>query len=158
MSPEVAALLFSALALWASWRANSIAQKALNESSKVKLLEIQSEVLREVDLQHAKFGSLLAVTAEAALLYTQNPALAVSNPGGLKRVKQNIEAVQSLRERYEEQRNLAENNVGQGSIEAETKILANIRRLTIHVQEDLEKELRHVENLREQARGAQQGA
>jgi hypothetical protein len=156
MTPEIAALLFSAFALWASWRANSIAQKALNESNKVKLLEIQSEVLKEVDLQHAKFGTLLAATAEAALLYAQNPALAATNPGGFERVKQNIDAVQSLRERYEEQRKLAESNVGQGSIEAETKILANIRRLTIHVHEDLEKELRHVEGLREQARVAQQ--
>lgn len=158
MTLELAALLFSALALWASWRANSIAQKALTESNKVKLLEIQSEVLKEVDLQHAKFGTLLAVTAEAALLYAQSPALAASNPGGFERVKQNIDAVQSLRGRYEEQRKLAEDNVGQGSIEAETKILANIRRLTIHVQEDLEKELRHVEGLREQARVAQQDA
>lgn len=157
MTPEIAALLFSALALWASWRANSIAQRALSESSKVKLLEVQAEVLREVDLQHAKFGSLLAVTAEAALLYAQNPALAANNPGGFERVKQNIDAVQSLRARYEEQRALAERDVGKGSIEAETKILANIRRLTIHAQEDLEKELRHVESLREQVRAAQPG-
>lgn len=156
MTQEYAALLFSAFALWVSWRANSIAQKALNESNKVKLLEIQSEVLKEVDLQHAKFGTLLAVTAEAALIYAQNPALAANNPGGFERVKQNIDAVQSLRGRYEEQRKLAESNVGQGSIEAEAKILADIRRLTIHVQEDLEKELRHVEGLRAQARVAQQ--
>lgn len=124
----------------------------------MKLLEIQSEVLKEVDLQHAKFGTLLAIRAESALLYAQNPALAANNPGGFERVKQNIDAVQSLRGRYEEQRTLAELNVGQGSIEAETTILANVRRLTIHVQEDLEKELRHVEGLREQARVAQQSA
>lgn len=92
------------------------------------------------------------------MLYAQNPALAANNPGGFERVKQNIDAVQSLRGRYEEQRTLAELNVGQGSIEAETTILANVRRLTIHVQEDLEKELRHVEGLREQARVAQQSA
>jgi len=156
MTLELAALLFSAFALWASWRANSIAQKALNESGKIKLLEVQAEVMREIDIQHAKLGSLLAAAAEAALLFIQNPELARADLEGLERLKQNIEVVQSLRKRYEEGRQLAENNVGRGSIEAETKILANIRGLTVHVQEDLEKELRYVEGLKEQARAAQQ--
>jgi hypothetical protein len=120
--------------------------------------EIHSTVLREVDLQHAKLGTLLAITAEAALLYAQNPSLAANNLGGFERVKQNIDAVQLLRMRYEEQRNLAERNFGQGDMEEENKNLANIRRLTIHVQEDIDKELRHVENLREQARVTQLSA
>lgn len=152
MTLELAALLFSALALWASWRANSIAQKALSESNKVRLLELQAEILREVDLQHAKFGSLLAATAEVALLYGQNPQLAANSPGGYERAKQNIEAVQSLSRRYNEQRSLAEVTLGQGTIESGTRILADIRRLTIHVQEDLDNELRHVESLRERLR------
>lgn len=150
MTPGLLALLLSALALVASCWANSIAQRALAESSKVKLLELQAEVLREVDLQHASFGSLLAVTAEAALLYIQNPTIAANNHDDHERLKQNINTVQSLSARYEEQRVLAESNFGKGDIEEQTKILANIRRLTLHVQEDVKKELRHVERLREQ--------
>ena len=146
-----AALLLSGLALWASWRANSIANSARAESGRIKLLEMQGEVLREIGFQHAKFGSLLAATDEAVLIYTQTPELRGAGPRGYERVRQNIEAVQSLRSRYEEQRKLAEDNVGNGSIKAETQILANIRRLTTHVQEDLDKELRNVESLRQQA-------
>lgn len=152
MTIEIAALLFSAFALWASWRANSIAQKALRDSAKINLLEVQADVLREIDVQHAKLGALLAATAEAALIYAYNPAVAQANPAGFDRVKQNIQAVQALRARYEEQRQQAEANLGAGSVEAATALLANIRRLTIHVQEDLDKELRHVEQLRERVR------
>ena len=152
MTVELAALLFAAIALWAAWRANSIAHKALEQSSRVRLLELQAELLREIDLQHAKFGSLLAATAEALVLYIQHPELAASDPTGHARAKQNVAAVESLRKRYEEQRALAESMIGQSSIESHTIQLADTRRLTIHVQEDIDKELRNVEFLREQLR------
>lgn len=145
---DYAALLVSALALWVSWRANSYAKAALAQSAKVKLLEVQAEVLREIDLQDAKLGSLLAITAEAALAYAQSEDLRKRDPDGHARIQQNIDAVQGLRSRYEEQREIAERSLGQGSVEAQTGILANIRRLTLHVQEDIEKERRHLEQLR----------
>lgn len=152
MTVELAALLFAALASWAAWRANSIAHKALEQSSRVRLLELQAELLREIDLQHAKFGSLLAATAETLVLYVQHPELAANDLTGHARAKQNVAAVESLRKRYEEQRALAESMIGQGSIESHTIHLADTRRLTIHVQEDIDKELRNVEFLREQLR------
>jgi|SRR5680860_340622 len=144
---DYAALLISALALCVSCRANSYAKAALAQSAKVKLLEVQAEVLREIDLQHAKLGSLLAITAEAALAYVQSKELRKRDPNGHTRIKQHIDAVQGLRSRYEEQREIAEQSLGQGSVEAQTGILANIRRLTLHVQEDIEKERRLLEQL-----------
>ncbi|WP_321391844.1 hypothetical protein [uncultured Desulfuromusa sp.] len=137
---EHAALLFSALALWASWRANSQSKIALAQSNKAKLLELQNESLREIDLQHAKLGALLAVTAEAALAYSQNEKLIQENPGGYDRLKNNIETVLRLQSRYDEQRNFAESSLGEGSLEKQIEILANIRRLTVHINEDIEKE------------------
>ena len=142
---EHAALLISALALWASWRANSHSKIALAQSEKAKLLEIQTEALREIDLQHAKLGALLSITAEVALAYSENEELCQNNPGGFDRLKQNIETVQRLQSRYDEQRNLAESSLGEGSLEKQIEILANIRRLTLHVNEDIEKEKRNFE-------------
>jgi hypothetical protein len=141
------ALMISALALWASWRANSHAKNALAQSAKVKLLEAQTEILREIDLQHAKLGSLLAVTAEAALAYAQNGNLCETDPDGHARIEQNLQVVQELRARYGEQRKLAEESFGKGNVDAQLEILGNIQRLTLHVQEDIENERRHLEHL-----------
>lgn len=149
---QYAALIIAALALWASWRANSHAKLALDQSKKTKLLEVQSEVLREIDLQHAKLGALLACTAEAALTYAQSEVLQRQDPAGRERISQNLNAVQRIRSRYDEQRRLAESSLGNGNIERQWEILANIRRLTLHVQEDIEKERRHLEQLQQRAR------
>lgn len=154
---EHAALIISALALWASWRANSHSKAALGQAERAKLLEVQAEALREIDLQHAKLGSLLAVTAEAALIYGANKGLCRKDPNGYARLRQNIETVQRLRSCYEEHRNLAESNLGQGTLEKQLEILANIRRLTLHVNEDIEKERRNLELVLQKAKQAQPG-
>lgn len=153
---DYAAPILAGLAVWASWRANSHAKTALEQTESVKLLELQSEALREIDRQNAKLGSLLTTLAETALVYSQDEHLQLNDPQGYSRIRNNIESVKNLRERYEEQRTLAEQNVGSGSVEMQTKILSEIRRLTIHVEEDIEKESRNLERLRQGDRTAQQ--
>lgn len=143
--------VISALALWASWRANSHAEASLAQAEKIKLLELQTEVLREIDLQQAKLGSLLAVTAEAALAYVRSEYLRKIDPDGHARLRQDIDPVQGLRSPYEEQRAIAEQSLGQGNVEAQIRILADIQRLTLHVQENIENEYRHLEYIQRQA-------
>lgn len=144
---DYAALILAGLAVWASWRANSHAKRALEQTESVKLLELQSEALREIDRQNAKLGSLLTTLAETALVYSQDENLRLNDPKGYSRIRNSIESVKELRERYEEHRKPAEQNLGSGSVETQTKILAEIRRLTIHVEEDIEKEARNLERL-----------
>lgn len=144
---DYAALVVSALALWASWRANWHAKATLAQSSKAKLLEVQAEVLKEIDVQDAKLCSLLAITVEAELAYVQSESLRRRNPQGHARIKQNIDAVQALHSQYEQQREIAHQSLGKCNVEAQMRILADIRRLTLHVEEDIEKVRRHFDKL-----------
>lgn len=147
---EHGALIISALALWAAWRANSVAQLAYDHAKKAALVDVQANLIREIDLQHAKLGTLLALTAEAALLYKYHPSLKEEDPRGHERVLKNIESIESLRTRYEEQRRLSEAAIGEGNIEKQHSILAQVRRLTVHVEEDIEKEKRNIDILKAQ--------
>lgn len=147
---EHGALIISALALWAAWRANSVAQLAFDHAKKAALVDVQANLIREIDLQHAKLGTLLALTAEAALLYKYHPSLKEEDLGGHERVLKNIDALESLGAGYEEQRRLAEAAIGEGNIEKQHSILAQVRRLTVHVEEDIEKEKRNIDILKAQ--------
>lgn len=151
-----AALLVSILALSISLRSISITEKSRRASAqrdremeRARVYEKRTEILSEIDKQNARFGTLLLIVAEKMLLLQRHPELKERHQKEYDRLTQNLTVVQTLRSRYEEQRQASE-AIGDGSKVAELEpVLAGIRRLTIHVEEDIQKETRSLEQLRD---------
>lgn len=130
-------------------RARRFAERVHAENEKIKIFCKRTEILSEIDRQHARLGSLLAVIAEKLVLFQRHPQLAESQPHEPQRLLQNLDAVQHLQAGYEKQRFVSE-QVGEGAdLASQEKALADIRRLTIHVDEDFSKELRALEDLKQ---------
>ena len=150
-----AALFISILAVLASLRANSIAHKSRKFSEEVhrqaeraRVYEKRTAILSEIDTQHARFGTLLAIIAEKMILIQRNPKLFQRYPKEYERLSQNLTAIESMRSRYEEQRKVSE-RVGEGAdLTRQEEALAEIRRLTIHLNEDIRKEESHLNELK----------
>jgi len=150
------ALLVAIFALVASVRANSISkksqeisQKAFIESQRIKLFEKRTETLQEIDSQNAKLGTWLTVLGESLSLFRENPKLQEMEPDQLERIGQNVVVGIKLQSKYNEQRNVSE-KIGDGADPAlQEKAIASIRRLTIHIDEEIKKEERYLESLKE---------
>ncbi len=155
LTAAYAALLISILAVLASVRANSIAQKSRKfsedvqrQAERAQVYEKRTEILTEIDTQHARFGTLLAIIAEKMILIQRNPNLLEDYPNEYERLAQNLSAIESLRSRYEEQRAVSE-RIGEGAdLAQQEEALAEMRRLTIHVNEDIRKEEAHLSELK----------
>jgi hypothetical protein len=154
---ENAALLTALLALVISLRANYTAHQAhrLNlrnkaDADRVLLFEKKRELLNEVDRQHTLIATLMMVTAQKILLFRDHPELHDSMKDEFDRLKSNLNSVAVLHNKYEKQRKGIESiNVG-ADIAAQEELLANIRRLTIHVEKDIAHERAGLELLRAQ--------
>jgi len=151
------ALLLSILALLASVRANSIAQKSLKHSKEVhsynessKIYGSRTEILKEIDTRQVKLGSLKNVLEQKISLFTSNSELAQLYPDELKRLEKRLEITKGLIQMYEKQRAVSE-KVGDGAdLSMQELSLAKIRQLTIHVEEELsieEKSLNHLQGV-----------
>lgn len=149
-------LLIAILALLVSLRANSISkksldlsQKALTDNQRIMLYEKRSKTLEEIDSQNAQFGTLLSILGESLTLFRENSKLQEIESGHLGRVRQNVVAVEQLRARYEEQRSITE-SIGEGADPAQQEAaLASIKRLTIHLDQDIIKEERCLQLLKD---------
>ena len=150
-----AALFIAILALVVSLRANYISNNA-NENAikqqlknnRMKNLEKRTEILSEIDKQNAIQGHLLSVTAEKIILFQKNPDLLNKHPQENERLKQNINGIQLLKSNYEERRTVSEQIGAEADLEQQEKALAEIRRLTIHLEEELIKEKDHLNDLK----------
>ncbi|MCL4469665.1 MAG: hypothetical protein ACYC05_11400 [Sulfuricella sp.] len=150
-----AALLVAVVALVISLRANYTAHQAhrLNlrskaDSDRVLLFEKKREVLNEVDRQHARIATLKMLTAQKILLFRDNPDLQHMMPGELDRLRSNLTSIQTLDTKYEEQRQgLEAIDVG-ADIAKQEELLANIRRLSIHLEKDIAHEQAHLDEVR----------
>ena len=159
-----AALLASLIALAISLRASYTAHRAykLNvrnktDADRVLLFEKKRELLNEVDRQHARFATLMLLTAQKILLFREHPTLHDTMQDEFDRLKSNLSAVQKLSEKHEEQRKGIEAIDVGADIAAQDELLANVRRLTIHVEKDIAHEEAHLKELRERL-GVQNGA
>lgn len=157
------ALLISVLAILASLYANSIAQQARKfseeahrQAERVRVFEKRTDILSEIDTQNARFGTLLAIIAEKMLLIQKSPALLQSHSREYERLSQNLTAIKNLHSRYEEQRGLTE-QVGEGvDLAQQEEVLAEIRRMTIHLNETIKKEESQLEELKRLSKEAAQ--
>jgi hypothetical protein len=154
-----ATLVVSLIAVVLSLRSYLLARKALvlstdnkSDADRIKLFEKRRELLSEVDTQHARMGTLLVVTAQQLILFNQHPWLRNEKPEGFARLKSNLDGVQELQSGYEEQRGGLEVIDTGADIARLDAILADIRRLTIHINEEITKEERELEVMRERIR------
>lgn len=150
-----AALLVAVVALLISLRANYTAYQAhqLNiknkaDTDRVLLFEKNRELLNEVDRQYTRLATLMMLTAQKILLFRENPELHDSMPQEFDRLKSNLATVQKLDSKYDEQRSGIESIDVGADIATQEELLANIRRLTIHLEKDIAHEQSQLEEMR----------
>ena len=149
-----AALFIAILALIASLRANHISNKAnkisveqQNKNKRLKTLEKRTDILSEIDKQNALQGHMLAVTVEKLQLFHQNSELTNKYSGEYERLIQNLNGIQKLKSNYEDRRSVSAGVDADANLEMQEKTLAEVRKLTIHLEEELAKEKDHLNNL-----------
>jgi hypothetical protein len=155
------ALLVAVLALLISLRANYTAHSAykLNlkskaDSDKILLFEKKRALLNEVDRQNTRLRTLMLVAAQKILLFREHPSLHETMQEEFDRLKSNLKALQELADKYDEQRKGVEAiNVG-ADIAVQEELLANIQRLTIHVEKDIAHEQGSLAELRAKLAGS----
>lgn len=160
-----ATLLIAVFALAISLRAIHVAQLAhrLNvqntqEARRIKLAERKRETLNELDRQHTLMASLEMVTAHKIMLFSEYPALQATHAEEFDRLKSNLSVVRLLRSQYEAQRHDLEQIGPDGDLEKQEALLANIRRLTIHIEKDIKHETEDLDYLRSQSAAGKSAA
>jgi hypothetical protein len=149
------ALLVAVLALLISLRANHVSKQAheLNVRSKadadrVRLSEKKRELLNEIDKQHVTLATLSLITAQGVLVFKECPKLHELLPDEFDRLKGNLRTVENLAANYESQRKGFEVVDGESDAAGQDRALAEVRRLTIHLEKDVAHERLLLEQLR----------
>lgn len=145
----------SVIALLISFRANVFAHSAhkLNvknreDADKVLLAEKKGKLLNELDRQHVTLAMLSFVTAQQILLFKDCPQLDGLMPEELSRLRSNLQVIENLEESYEPQRFTAEAYDAAADIPKLDSRLAEVRRLTIHLEKDIAHEKMLLEQLK----------
>lgn len=140
---ENSTLLLSILAIVASIRSNWLAHRAHklskeinNKQQELIIYKQRTEILAEIDKQQAVLNRLATVTLQkmASGIHDQN-----SNE--YKRLEKQVDTVNHLRKGYEEQRQFAYTLEKGACLNANERNLADIKRLTLHLEQDIENEL-----------------
>lgn len=159
---EYAALLFSAIALIISLKTAQTADKARlftasarNYDLAIRLYEKRSETLNELDKQNALFSTILFTYSQKLFLFSQYPQLAHKYPEEHERLTHNSSVIESLRTRYDEQRQYSEKISEGNDLTYLESTLAEIRKLTIHIQEDVKKEQAGLDLMLKQCKGVE---
>lgn len=133
----ILALVVSLAAHRTARAAHALNLKARRDQDRVRLFEKKRETLNELDTQYTRMATLSMVIAQKILLFRDNRHLHESMPEEFARLKKNLASIEQLRSRYTEQRAAAE-ALGDGmDIAAQEEILAEVRRLTIHIEKDI---------------------
>jgi hypothetical protein len=93
-------------------------------------------------------ATLSLLTSRKILLFREHPKLHETMQDEFDRLKRNLEEVEAMRGRYEEHRKGLECIGALADIATQEEILGSIRRLTIHIEKDIEHEQADLEVLR----------
>ncbi|MBK1875210.1 hypothetical protein FE848_18520 [Marinobacter sp. 1-3A] len=146
---EFIAGLAAILAAVANWRAVR-AEKMVRTIQKA---ERRTDILVEIEQQNAAVGKLALVTAQKVMLLQQFPELLPFTDDEIKRLRSNLNVLSDLKNQEDEQRKVAE-AAGSGSdVTLHHHALADVRRLRVRLEADLEKETAHYSQLLEASRG-----
>ena len=139
-----AALLLAAVALAISLRANATAQRAqrFNEQARAsdqrnQFAAKKRETLNELDLQYTRMATLSMITSQKILLFKNHPAIHQSAPDEFARLKNNLDAMERMRAKYEEHRKSVEDIGLDADLARQEEVLAKSRRMTIHIEKDI---------------------
>lgn len=131
------ALAVSLLANRTARAAHTLNLKAKRDQDRARLFEKKRETLNELDTQYARMATLSMVISQKILLFRDNPRLHESMPDEFARLKSNLASIERLRSRNSEQRAVTEAIREGMDISAQDEALAEIRRLTIHIEKDI---------------------
>ncbi len=139
---ENISIVLSIVAVVATIHSNIIAEEAKtisNDAHRLAVYKQRTELLKEIDKQQALLNRLATITVKKI------SDLSGSNKKGLEgeinRLKNNYDAINGLRGRYEEQRELAYKMNGTTSQDALELAIVDVRRLTLHLEQDINNEL-----------------
>ncbi|MCQ4288727.1 hypothetical protein NA647_14940 [Pseudomonas stutzeri] len=157
---EHSSMLVAILALIASLAANSTAHKAhrLNEKSaasaaRLLVLERKRELLMELDRQRATLDRLKFVMECEEVIISSNPLLQKIIPDELDRLANNISMVNHFLSAYDSQRTAIELLSEESDAGELDMKLADLRRLTVHFEKDIEQEKSLLEQRKSLERG-----
>jgi hypothetical protein len=144
---ENASLLISLLALLGTVNANVIAERGRRASvdagrraDAITNIQKHSEILLEIETQNARLGTLLMIVVQKILLFQRHPELHAEYPGEYERLQNQLQALEHCRDDYVKQRSAAKSAGDSGSAIRKEVILADIKCLTIRLNEEVVKE------------------
>lgn len=144
--------IVAGLALLASVSANVIAEKARRSAARaeersriISKSEKRTESLVEIELKNAAVGNMLLVTARKIKLFHERPHLADKHPGEYKRLINNLNLMQELQAKRNYERQVAEEALDGESILLHEKALADVRRLRVSLENEVQKETKMFE-------------
>lgn len=143
--------LFSAFALFLSAAANWRIVITNRELKRSESAARKMNILIEIEKKNAAVGKLTFTTAQKIHLIQKNPNLTLSPDIEIERLKNNLGLLQNLKESDKKQRNLAE-EIKEYGTDSHADISANIQRLRISIEAELEKESAIYNQMLEEAR------
>jgi hypothetical protein len=142
------ALGISAISFSTSSNSYKLSKKISEEAKKLKAFEQRAEILEIHDKRNAKIGNLQSIYAEQHLLLINNPKLIWKYPNEIERIINNTKANQiasspDTRKYFE----ALDDNV---DIATNTKTLADAKRFLILIEEEVVKEERRLNILKDE--------
>lgn len=138
---ETKAVIISIFANWEARRANKRADRLDREMENASQAARRTEMLVEIERKNAAIAKLTLILARKALLFQRHPDLAARRGNEQERLNGNLSVMQELRNREEEQRQNAEETSGGTDIHLFQESLANVRRLRVRLEADLDNEV-----------------
>ena len=135
-----ASVLIALLALVVSLQANVRARRSKQELDRLLISTKKVELLQEVDRQHTLLLRLRFIVKDQLNQFRVCPRLDRLLSGERERLEHNLQALLGLEQGCERQREQAE-SIQVGADPAELDVaLANTRRLSLHLEKDIEHE------------------
>jgi len=133
--------------LLASVSANVIAERARRSASRaeersrvISKTEKRTEFLVEIELKISAVGNMLLVTARKIKLFHEHPHLVDKYPGEYERLVKNLNLMQEFQAKMNYERQVAEDALEGESIILHEKALADVRRLRVSLENEVQKE------------------
>lgn len=137
---QVAPLLVSVLALVLSLEANVRARRSKQESDRLLISTKKLEYLQEIDRQHTLLLRLRFIVQDELIQFEVCPPLDELLSGERERLEGNLQGLIGLEEGCERQRERAEAVQTGADPAALDAALADTRRLSLHLEKDIEHE------------------
>ncbi len=145
------ALLVSLFAFSNSRRSLKLSEKISEEANKLKASEQRADILEIIDKKNVKIGNLLSIYGEKYSLFTNNPQLCKIFPEEMERITTNVNCLNNIKAQYDLERKNVESFNDKVSTPFNQNILADSKRLLIHIEEEIVKEERGLKLLKDES-------